>query len=89
MWLGKKGRLTGSGIAQMLRRRCDQTGMETVNPHQSRHTFFHSWLAGGGEQDLMMLTGWKSREMLARYGASPPPKARDAHRWLSPVERLL
>jgi site-specific recombinase XerD len=91
LWLGKQGRLTGSGIAQMLRRRCAQAGIDTINPHQFRHTFSHNWLAaGGGEQDLMMLTGWKSREMLARYGASAAAeRARDAHRWLSPVERLL
>jgi len=91
LWLGKKGRLTGSGIAQMLRRRCTQAGIDPVNPHQFRHTFSHHWLAaGGGEQDLMMLTGWKSREMLARYGASAAAeRARDAHRRLSPVERLL
>jgi hypothetical protein len=44
----------------------------------------------GGEQDLMMLTGWKSREMLARYRASSAAeRARDAHHRLSPVERLL
>ncbi|MBA3362453.1 MAG: tyrosine-type recombinase/integrase [Acidimicrobiia bacterium] len=91
VWLGKKGKLTGSGIAQMLRRRCEQAGIDTVNPHQFRHTFSHKWLAaGGGEQDLMMLTGWKSRDMLARYGASTAAeRARDAHQWLSPVERLL
>jgi site-specific recombinase XerD len=91
LWLGKQGRLTDSGIAQMLRRRCAQAGIDTINPHQFRHTFSHNWLAaGGGEQDLMMLTGWKSREMLARYGASSAAeRARDAHRRLSPVERLL
>lgn len=91
LWLGKKGRLSGSGIAQMLRRRSVQAGIEAVHPHQFRHTFSHNWLAaGGGEQDLMMLTGWKSREMLARYGASTAAeRARDAHKQLSPVERLL
>jgi site-specific recombinase XerD len=91
LWLGKRGHLTGSGIAQMLRRRCAQAGIDTINPHQFRHTFSHSWLAaGGGEQDLMMLTGWKSREMLARYGASTAAeRARDTHQRFSPVERLL
>lgn len=91
LWLGKKGRLSGSGIAQMLRRRSGLAEIDAVHPHQFRHTFSHNWLAaGGGEQDLMMLTGWKSREMLARYGASTAAeRARDAHQRLSPVERLL
>ncbi|MDQ6725052.1 MAG: tyrosine-type recombinase/integrase, partial [Actinomycetota bacterium] len=42
-----------------------------LRPHQLRHTFAHAWLeAGGDEGDLMRLAGWRSREMLARYGAA-------------------
>jgi hypothetical protein len=38
---------------------------------QCRHTFAHQELAeGGAEVDLMRLAGWKSRQMLGRYGAS-------------------
>jgi integrase len=40
-------------------------------PHQFRHTFAHQWLAeGGAEVDLMCPVGWRSRAMVARYGAS-------------------
>ncbi|MGH3516267.1 MAG: hypothetical protein ACRDQ7_02375 [Haloechinothrix sp.] len=36
-----------------------------------RLTFAHRWLAEGGqEQDPMRLAGWRSREMIGRYGAS-------------------
>lgn len=45
LWLGKKGRLTDSGIAQMLRRRSREAAIHQIHPHQFRHTFAHKWLA--------------------------------------------
>jgi|SRR5215469_5799333 len=36
-----------------------------------RHTFTHRWkAAGGSEDDLMRLDGWRGRKVMARYGAS-------------------
>jgi integrase/recombinase XerC len=92
LWLGdlNKGPITDDGIEQMIRRRASQAGLGRVHAHMLRHTAAHQWLAAGGqEQDLMSLLGWRSRAMLARYGASAAAeRAREAHRRLALGDRL-
>jgi len=99
LWLGAKGPLQTSGVAQMIRRRCADAGIEPLHPHQLRHTAAHNWLGmGGNEGDAMRVCGWRSAQMLNRYGAgaaderardpSPPPAAVASMRSLGMQEEM-
>lgn len=89
LWLGSSGRtFTDGALRQMLGRRGAQAGVVHLHAHRFRHTFAHQHLAeGGNEGDLMMLTGWKSRQMLQRYASSTAAdRARASYK--SPLDRL-
>jgi site-specific recombinase XerD len=90
LWLGPKGRFTASGIAQMLRTRGEAVELPGLHPHAFRHAWAHANLADGMQEgEVMMLAGWRSREMLRRYAASTATeRALDAARRSGLADRL-
>lgn len=77
LWLGSRrsGTLSPNGVQAMLRRKSEKVGMK-LHPHMFRHTWASEFrMAGGEEGDLMVLGGWRNRQMLDRYG-----KAAEAER---------
>lgn len=71
LWIGERGPWTYDGLGDALEERAKAAGVEGFHPHLLRHTLAHRWLsAGGSETGLMDVAGWRSREMLDRYGAS-------------------
>ena len=89
LWLGPKGRMTDSGVRQMLERRAQGAGIGHVHPHQLRHTFAHQWLADGGRRTTSYVSpGGDSRPDLSScYHVSPivAPKRR-AVAWRPEIE---
>lgn len=90
MWLGRRGALGPTGVAQLLNRRCDLAGIPHINPHRFRHTWAHEFRAeGGNEGDLMYLAGWTSTAMAHKYGKSAAnERAQQAARAINLGDRL-
>lgn len=91
LWLGRKGRLRETGIAELVRTRGREAGLDVrLHPHLFRHAYADSMLAAGmQETDLMAVAGWKSRDMVARYAAANrAQRAIKVARALSPADRL-
>jgi site-specific recombinase XerD len=90
LWIGERGRITDSGLRQMLERRGKTAGVENAHAHRFRHAAADTWLRRGGSEDgLMANMGWQSGTIVQRYGrANRQDRAREEHRRLAPGERI-
>jgi integrase len=93
LWLGKKGRLTRSGIYQMVKDRAIRSDFPSSTPTSyaiRSSTTGERRLAGErrSEGDLRCgLVGWKSRAMLTRYAVSAADERR-TRRPSAPIPRI-
>lgn len=90
LWLGDRVGLNPTGVYQVVKRRAKDAGYPEGHPHLFRHLFAHTWLKQGGqEMDLMRLGGWRSRDVMYRYGESAADaRAEEAFQRLNPGARF-
>ena len=91
LFIGKYGKMTRYGVAEVIAARCEQAGVPAIPPHHFRHMTADAWFReGGSETDAMTLFGWRSRTMAGRYGgAARESRARGRARQLSLGDKLL
>lgn len=65
---GKQDRMTPRGIQQLLKKHAVEAGLQTVTPHQLRHTFCKNLVnAGVGLEKIAMIAGHDSLESTRWY----------------------
>lgn len=69
MWLGDRGTtFSYAGLWGTLKWRAQLAGIADFHPHLTRHTAAQRWrAAGGSEEGLMAIGGWRDRATMARY----------------------
>lgn len=91
LYLNRSGApLQFNSLRLMLERRFRQAGLRFRGVHAFRRAFAISYLAtGGSAEDLRVLAGWDSPQMLRRYTkATERERALTGHRQHSPADRL-
>jgi site-specific recombinase XerD len=84
---GHRGGIGPDTVAAIVEDRGAMAGLGAIHPHQLRHTFAHSQLAAGVPEADVMTTGrWRSRTVMARYGADMR-EARAAASYHDPLAR--
>lgn len=90
LWQGKKGKLTGSGVIQLVRRLSRDAGVEYKGVHAFRRAAAAQMKRlGMNDSDILEVMGWRDVTMLRRYTAAVAGElAQVAHRKFSPGDAL-
>jgi site-specific recombinase XerD len=87
-----KGKLTGSGMLQMLKRRAKRAGVTgRINPHAFRHAFARHYLLTGGDLgSLSDLLGHSDVSVTkAFYGVFTREELREMHARFTPIGEVV
>lgn len=77
LWFGLWGPMTESGLYQLLEKRANEAKIGHIKTHLFRHSFAHTWLANGGqEDDLMRLPAGARARCSVATGRAPRMNAR-------------
>jgi integrase len=90
LWVSERGRFSGSGVYQMVRRRGRAAGVQHAHVHRFRRTSVTLLRdAGGTETDAMLVYGWSDPTMVRHYTRETErERARATHARLSPGDRF-
>jgi site-specific recombinase XerD len=90
LWRGNKGRITESGVFQMIRRRANTASVEFKGVHAFRRAAAAQMKRlGMNDSDILELLGWTDVTMLRRYTAAVATElAQAAHAIHSPADAL-
>ncbi len=90
LWVGRRGRLTRSGLYRAMRRLGEQAGVHPVGPHRFRRTFAIWALRGGMDPyNLQAIMGHADLQMVRQYLDLVREDIAEAHKRASPVDRFL
>jgi integrase len=88
---GKRGRMTRSGMYQIVSERFAQAGVKAkIGPHDLRHTSASHVVGSMSESEMMTLFGWSDADMARHYARQALEKAAlAAHERSSPLTTLM
>jgi len=82
-WVSRFGALSSAGVYRIVYERAAEAGIpKKLHPHLFRHTFAAQYRKDGGQEgELMRLGGWRSIQVMRRYGeAEEDRRAIEAYR---------
>ena len=90
LWRGSRGRMTESGVFQVVTKLCRRAGVAEKGVHAFRRAAAAQMKRlGMQDSDILEVMGWKDVGMLRRYTATVAEElAQEAHRRFSPGDAI-